>query len=1083
METTIDSVSIQIESNSSKASESIDKLVASINKIKNATTVGIQGLNNLNIAINNIKTSFNNLNVNNLDKTTQKMKELKNTAKTLSGKFTVPKIETGTISNDKLISSTEQYGKLIKKEIVDGQVRAKTYRDISNGIQTTTTITGKAITQTQKYVNEQSKLTKALKVFKGLGIAQILKGIFNVISNLTGQSAKYIADVNYFNTSMGEMQKDADEFVNNMSKDFYLDPGNLRRYMASFNTLIKGFGIGSEEAYKMSKNLTQLSYDYSALTGIDVEDMMQKLKSGISGELEPMRAIGIALDQNTLQLTANTLGIKKKVSAMTRAQKTELLYYQIMKSTEYAQNAFSRSLALSTEELKNSSKVTLTPATALSILKQQYTQLGRAIGNIFIPILVRMTPYVIAVTQLLTQAAQAIAAFFGFKITDYSIGSGLDNVSSGIEDIGNAADDTKKKAKAMLAPFDELNSIDFGNKSSGIGSSVGGGSLGLDLKEYDWLKSDKLTNKVEDIKKKFDMVKDVVIAIGTAILTWKIGKKIVDFFDKLGVLQKTDGLKFLAGLSLTISGITLIYNGLKKIMNGEVTAENVLEVAFGGALTYVGASLMFKTPVSIGVTLALMLDIVLLTSIIGWWNKYYDQTKQELYKNKKDLNLGEFINVSFTAIGTGVENTLSKTFGEDFVEGIKDWFRKHDVARDVLGVFLELFTHADLSGFKTQGGIIADNIIDGIRKVVWGKDTSTKISGTIDILWAYLSTDMEKMLLKLADLVEHIPIVGTGIANSIRAGVSASKEDVSNTIKYTNEEALKEANPWVKTKAEETGRSALKSYNSGFSDEAVSSSEDIRKSLESGFTSNESNLRRTANITGNRLSSSVGEGFNSQKENLNGIFNKTISSGFTNNESNLKRTANTTGNRLGSSTVNGFNSHSSDWNKAGKNINSGVAAGINNSNSQWSLKRAISNLAGNALSWFKSKLGIHSPSTVMRDFVGKFIPLGVAEGIDDEAKSVYDSISNMSNAMVASFDVNYDDINGNISTQTQVKSNIDSYAFATTVGEYCYNAITQGFEDNPSEISVNIGNDKVYSGMATYENYQSNKYGTTRVKV
>ena len=118
METTIDSVSIQIESNSSKASESIDKLVASINKIKNATTVGIQGLNNLNIAINNIKTGFNNLNVNNLDKTTQKMKELKNTAKTLSGKFTVPKIETGTISNDKLISSTEQYGKLIKKEIV-----------------------------------------------------------------------------------------------------------------------------------------------------------------------------------------------------------------------------------------------------------------------------------------------------------------------------------------------------------------------------------------------------------------------------------------------------------------------------------------------------------------------------------------------------------------------------------------------------------------------------------------------------------------------------------------------------------------------------------------------------------------------------------------------------------------------------------------------------------------------------------------------------------------------------------------------------------------------------------------------------
>ncbi len=1009
METTIDSVSVQIESNSSKAAESIDKLVASINKIKNATTVGIQGLNNLNIAINNIKTGFNSLNVNNLDKTTQKMKELKNTAKTLSGKFTIPKIETGTISNDKLISSTEQYGNLIKKEIVDGQVRSKTYRDISNGIQTTTTITGKAITQTQKYVNEQSKLTKALKVFKGLGISQILKGIFNGISNLTGQSAKYIADVNYFNTSMGKMQKQADEFVNNMSKDFYLDPGNLRRYMASFNTLIKGFGIGSEAAYKMSKNLTQLSYDYSALTGIDVEDMMQKLKSGISGELEPMRAIGIALDQNTLQLTANTLGIKKKVSAMTRAQKTELLYYQIMKSTEYAQNAFSRSLALSTEELKNSSKVTLTPATALSILKQQYTQLGRAIGNIFIPILVRMTPYVIAVTQLLTQAAQAIAAFFGFKITDYSISSGLDNVSSGIEDIGNAADDTKKKAKAMLAPFDELNSIDFGSKSSGIGSSIGGGSLGLDPKEYDWLKSDKLTNKVEDIKKKFNDILPIVKMIGSVLLTWKVGSALIDFFNKIGIIsKKPEALKALFALTLTLASIEIAVSAVEDIKDGKIVGGLLKSLAAG-----LGVGLAAKiVGLSLPVSALIALSVAGITFMYG---------AQQLGKN----SLPGFL----------IEQSNMPT---------------------ELKFQLQLFI--------------------GIGKIVW--------EGLEKILpEEEMKNLFKKMLLNIASYLENIPIVGKAISNAIRAGVSASEQEMTDTISYTSREALEKANPWVKSKAEENGRSTLKAYNSGFSNEAVSSSEDIRKSLESGFTSNESNLRRTANTTGNRLGNSVGEGFNSQKENLNGIFNKTISSGFTNNESNLRRTANTTGNRLGSSTVNGFNSHSSDWNKAGQNINSGVAAGVNNSNSQWSLKRAISNLAGNALSWFKSKLGIHSPSTVMRDFVGKFIPLGIAEGIDDEAKSVYDSISNMSNAMVASFDVNYDDINGNISTQTQVKSNIDSYAFATTVGEYCYNAITQGFEDNPSEISVNIGNDKVYSGMATYENYQSNKYGTTRVKV
>lgn len=990
METTIDSVSVQIESNSSKAAESIDKLVASINKIKNATTVGIQGLNNLNIAINNIKTGFNSLNVNNLDKTTQKMKELKNTAKTLSGKFTVPKIETGAISNDKLISSTEQYGKLIKKEIVDGQVRAKTYIDISNGIKTTTTITGKAITQTQKYVNEQNKLTKALKVFKGLGIFQILKGIFNGISNLTGQSAKYIADVNYFNTSMGKMQKQADEFVNNMSKDFYLDPGNLRRYMASFNTLIKGFGIGSEAAYTMSKNLTQLSYDYSALTGIDVEDMMQKLKSGISGELEPMRAIGIALDQNTLQLTANTLGIKKKVSAMTRAQKTELLYYQIMKSTEYAQNAFSRSLALSTEELKNSSKVTLTPATALSILKQQYTQLGRAIGNIFIPILVRMTPYVIAVTQLLTQAAQAIAAFFGFKITDYSIGSGLDNVSSGIEDIGNAADDTKKKAKAMLAPFDELNAIDFGSKSSGIGSSIGGGSLGLDPKEYDWLKSDKLTNKVEDIKKKFDMVKDVVIAIGTAILTWKIGKKIVDFFDKLGVLQKTDGLKFLAGLSLTISGLTLIYNGLNKVMKGEVTAGNVLEVAFGGALTYVGTSLMFKTPVSVGVTLALTLDIILLTSIIGWWNKYYDEIKQELYNNKKDLNLAEFLNVSFTAVGTGVGNFVDNILGQGFTDSLGKYFQEHPVAKTFLGSFIDSLSlgvmHSEIQkGLETDGQKVGESFIGAAINLI--TNPSLGVPMLIQAIYDGIDIGFPKLINLTKTKVKEIG-----------ENISSGWENIKNG---------------TKTKIKEIGENT----SSGL--------ENIKNNIKTKVKGIEQNFS---------------DGFSSAKNNILLKFDE-IKNGINDKITNAKNT---------------------------------VKRSIDNIKSFFNFSWSLPKLKVPHLSWTTTQ----ASGWIAKTLEALGLPTSLPKlNISWYKDGGFPSVGELFVAGEAGPEW--------ISTMGGSTAVANQDQMTTGIRQAAYEGVSQALKENPQSLSneIYIGNDKVYSGMATYENYQSNKYGTTRVKV
>ena len=394
----------------------------------------------------------------------------------------------------------QKYGEKTKILSKNGEVVSVTLKKVQDGIETVTTASKKGITQTEKYVKEQSKLNNVLKAFSGIGILGIIKRLWTGIGKYTDMSSQYISNMNYFNTTMGTMKDTATDFVNTMEKNFYLDPSNVMNYMASFNSLIKGFGIADEQAYKMSKNLTQLSYDLAAFKGLSIEDAMQKIKSGISGELEPMRAIGVALDQATLQETAYELGIKKRVSTMTRAQKTELLYYQMMQSTSQAQNYFVNTLVKTKNELDGSTKLILNPATALSILKQQFSQLGRAVGNIFIPILTKMIPYIMAATQVLMDLANAIAAAFGFELSDYDFSSTAGSISSGIDGIGESADKTAKKVKGMLAPFDELNTIDFGNNSGGdTGVSGGGGSLGLPEQNYDWLKNDALTKKVEEI--------------------------------------------------------------------------------------------------------------------------------------------------------------------------------------------------------------------------------------------------------------------------------------------------------------------------------------------------------------------------------------------------------------------------------------------------------------------------------------------------------------------------------------------------------------------------------------------------------
>jgi hypothetical protein len=128
----------------------------------------------------------------------------------------------------------------------------------------------------------------------------------------------------------------------------------------------------------MSKNLTQLGYDISSFFNISYEDAMQKLQSGVSGELEPLRRLGYDLSQARLQAVALSLGIDRSVNSMTQAEKAQLRYYAIMTQVTTAQGDMARTLEA--------------PANQLRILKAQATQAARALGNVFIPALNAILP-------------------------------------------------------------------------------------------------------------------------------------------------------------------------------------------------------------------------------------------------------------------------------------------------------------------------------------------------------------------------------------------------------------------------------------------------------------------------------------------------------------------------------------------------------------------------------------------------------------------------------------------------------------------------------------------------------------------
>lgn len=389
--------------------------------------------------------------------------------------------------------------------------------------------------------SNDSASTSYVNLAAKIGIAIVaVKKAASVLARFINKSNQYVEDLNLFTASMGEYASAAQEYAERVSEIVGIDPAEWLRNQGVFMTITKGFGVASDRAYTMSRNLTQLGYDISSFFNIPFEEAFQKLQSGIAGELEPLRRLGYDLSVARLQQEAYTLGIEKKVSAMTQAEKAELRYYAIMTQVTTAQGDMARTLNA--------------PANQLRVLQAQVTQCARAIGNIFIPALNAILPYAIAVAKVIRLIANAIASLFGFALPeiDYSgIGATVGGVADSTQDIGDGLGDATKKAKELknaLLGIDELNIISPPEDTSGSGD-IGGGGLGFDLPTYDFLdgaissKVDEIVQKMKEwlgLNKEIDSWADLfdtrlgkilltVGAIGAGLAAWKIAKSVADF--------------------------------------------------------------------------------------------------------------------------------------------------------------------------------------------------------------------------------------------------------------------------------------------------------------------------------------------------------------------------------------------------------------------------------------------------------------------------------------------------------------------------------------------------------------------------
>lgn len=432
---------------------------------------------------------------------------------------------------------------------------------VSNGFSAFPSKIQKLITSTEKYnasvskaTSTTGKFTSGLKALNVAAVAVVFRKISNFIAQAITESNKYQEDLNLFTVALGQYAAEAQNYAEKVSEVLGIDPAQWLRNQGVFNTLLTGFGDTAERAQLMSRNLTQLGYDLSSFFNISIEDAMQKLQSGISGELEPLRRLGYDLSQARLEQTALNLGIKESVANMTQAEKAELRYYAVMTQVTTAQGDMARTLQA--------------PANQLRILQAQLTQASRAIGNIFIPALNAILPYAIAVVKAIREIANAIANLLGFTLTDVdysSVGKLASGTGAVADNLGSAAG-SAKELKKYIAGFDELNVLPSNNNagSGGGAGGAGGGGFDFDLPTYDFL-GDAVETRVDEIKDKLKPLLVIALAIGAAFAGWKIGKSVTAAIATLkagfaAFASSGAGQAILSKLASCVAGVALQFN-------------------------------------------------------------------------------------------------------------------------------------------------------------------------------------------------------------------------------------------------------------------------------------------------------------------------------------------------------------------------------------------------------------------------------------------------------------------------------------------------------------------------------------------
>lgn len=576
-------------------------------------------------------------------------------------------------------------------------------------------------------------------------------------------SMDYIENLNYFNSAFGQVAEKADlssfrkmgydsaeSYYNSFSqraeqltqkmsgfkieksgmslatgkKSMGIDPSLVMNYQAMFAQMSSSMGVTSEISMNLSETFTKLGADLASVRNMDFAKVWQDMASSMVGMSRTVDKYGANIRNANLQQQLTNLGISTSISKLNQQEKALLRTIIMLDSTRYAWGDMSKTMDK--------------PANQLRLLQSSWSNLSRTIGNIFLPLVAKILPYLNALTIVLQRFAEGIVKLLGFKDFDWgglgaTGGSALDlgSMPEDSEDVADNMDKTAKKAKKLS---DNLQGFDLINKLQKDESDNGENKIkGLSPSELGKL-TGKLTDLMDEYNKKWNeafakmqnKANGIADKIQKALIDgWKkgdfseLGAKVAAWINKN--LEKIPWGKIKRTVKKIAKSIATFLNGFIKELNWSLIGKTLAE----GLNTVIDGAYEFWTTfdwLTLGESLAEGIDSFINNFNAEKFGKLLGAKLRGMIKTAYGMVTTFIKNNTFNKLGEKIGNAING-FLEDMGKvdkktGLTGW---QELGKSISGSITGILDTITTALSTVKWSEVGKAIADFLGSIEWGE--------------------------------------------------------------------------------------------------------------------------------------------------------------------------------------------------------------------------------------------------------------------------------------------------------------------------------------------------------------------------